>query len=315
MSGKWSFMELLNPAGSAEYQEIFLSPYDVEPSEENFYSQENIEELADSIAMVGQQQPTVLALMDGRYKIISGHRRNLANRYNIERGAFPADYKARYLYREMPPATYRLSLLVGNAFNRKLSPYEETEQAGRLKKALIQAREEDGLEIKGKLRDLVAELLQTSPTRIARMDKINASLIPEAKEQFRAGKLNQSAAYEASKLPPKEQEKIAADAAAGQKVTHKDIADMVKEKRAEKLKTVKPQETKEHFGRRWMLEELLQNWFGLSGPLCEEEGDYTEEGLRAYGCLVTMLEELGKLTDKLPTAAVIEDLDRIEEET
>lgn len=56
------------------------------PSEENFYSQDNIEELADSFLAVGQQQPTVLARTDGKFIIVSGHRRNLANIMNLERG-------------------------------------------------------------------------------------------------------------------------------------------------------------------------------------------------------------------------------------
>ena len=125
---RWSFMELLNTeSDQTDYEEIYLSPYDVVPSESNFYSQENIEELADSIVAVGQQQPTVLGRIDGEYRIISGHRRNLANIHNIECGSMPRDYKVRYLYKDMSPAMFELSLIVGNAFNRKLSPYEETE--------------------------------------------------------------------------------------------------------------------------------------------------------------------------------------------
>ena len=34
-----------------EYKEIWLNPRDVKPSESNFYSQENIEELADSFGL------------------------------------------------------------------------------------------------------------------------------------------------------------------------------------------------------------------------------------------------------------------------
>ena len=199
--GKWSFIELFEPQeGQADFEEIYLSPYEVEPSENNFYSQENIEELADSILTVGQQQPIVLGRVNGVYKIISGHRRNLANIHNIECGAVPRDYKARYLYKDMSAAMMELSLLVGNAFNRKLSPYEETEQAARLKAALIRARDEDNLVIQGRMRDLIAEILQTSPSEVARMNKINSSLVPEAKEQFREGNLSKSAAYETSKL-------------------------------------------------------------------------------------------------------------------
>lgn len=228
---RWSFMELLNTeSDQTDYEEIYLSPYDVVPSESNFYSQENIEELADSIVAVGQQQPTVLGRIDGEYRIISGHRRNLANIHNIECGSMPRDYKVRYLYKDMSPAMFELSLIVGNAFNRKLSPYEETEQAARLKSALIRARDEDGLEIKGKLRDVIADILQTSKTQVARMDKINASLVPEAKEQFREGNIGKSAAYEISKLPVEEQKEIAA-ASVNEKVAHKEIAERVKERK------------------------------------------------------------------------------------
>lgn len=228
----WSFKELLNTVESSDsdYVEIYLSPYEVEPSESNFYSQENIEELADSMLTVGQQQPTVLGKVDGAYKIISGHRRNLANIHNIECGALPKDFKARYLYKEMTSAMFELSLIIGNAFNRKLTPYEETEQAARLKAALMRAREEDGLEIKGKLRDVVADILKTSKTKVARMDKINNSLVPEAKEQFKAGTIGKTAAYETAKLPAEEQKEIAAAAAEGKDVSHKDIAERVKEK-------------------------------------------------------------------------------------
>jgi len=228
---RWSFMELLNTeSDQTDYEEIYLSPYDVVPSESNFYAQENIEELADSILAVGQQQPTVLGRVGGEYRIISGHRRNLANIHNIECGSIPKDYKVRYLYKDMSPAMFELSLIVGNAFNRKLSPYEETEQAARLKSALIRARDEDGLEIKGKLRDVIADILQTSKTQVARMDKINSSLVPEAKAQFKEGNIGKSAAYEISKLPEVEQKEIAA-ASVSEKVAHKEIAERVKERK------------------------------------------------------------------------------------
>lgn len=230
--GKWSFMDLFESGeGQTDFEEIYLSPYEVEPSERNFYSQENIEELADSILTVGQQQPIVLARVNGVYKIISGHRRNLANIHNIECGAVPKEQKIRYLYKDMSEAMLELSLLVGNAFNRKLSPYEETEQAARLKAALIRARDEDNLVIQGRMRDLIAEMMQTSPSEVARMNKINSSLVPEAKEQFREGNLSKSAAYETAKLPEEEQKEIAACAAEGREVKHKDIAERVQEKK------------------------------------------------------------------------------------
>ena len=233
---KFGINDILNmkskAAGEARtenYAEIFLNPYDVKPSESNFYSQENIEELADSILTVGQQQPTVLAKINGEYRIISGHRRNLANINLIERGY--NEYKSvRYLYRDMTEATFELSLLVGNAFNRELTAYEKTEQAARLKNALIKAQKEDGLEIKGRMREMIADLLGESATNIGRMEKIANDLTPQAKEQFKNGNLGITAAYETSKLSKEEQNKIAAKAAEGE-VRAKEIAQKVAEKK------------------------------------------------------------------------------------
>ena len=194
------------------YKEIWLNPRDVKPSESNFYSQENIEELADSFLAVGQQQPTVLARVNGEFRIVSGHRRNLANIRNLERG-YQEYGKVRYLYRDMTPAMLELSLLMGNALNRELTPWEKTQQTQRLKEALIKARDEDGLEIRGKLRDIVADLMNESSSGIARMDSIHNHAVPEVQEEFRKGTLNISAAYEASKLSEEEQKAIAEKAA------------------------------------------------------------------------------------------------------
>lgn len=238
-ANKFSFMDILNAQSKAdaktaavtEYTEIYLNPYDVEETESNFYSQESIEELADAILAVGQQQPTVLGRIDGKYKIISGHRRNKANRLLIDKGY--EQYKSvRYLYKDITPAGLELSLLVGNAFNRELTPYEKTEQAARLKKALIRARDEDGLEIQGRLRNLIADVLGESATNVGRMEQINNNLTPEAKEQFKAGNLGITAAYETSKLDEDEQNEIAQQAAAGEDIRAKEIAAKVAEKKA-----------------------------------------------------------------------------------
>ena len=215
----------------SEYTEIWLSPYDVKPSESNFYSQENIEELADSFLAVGQQQPTVLGRVNGEFQIVSGHRRNLANIMNIERG-HDEFKKVRYLYKDMTGAMFELSLLIGNAYNRELTAWEKTQQAQRLKEALLRAKEEDGLEVTGKLRDIIAELMNESPTNVARMESINNNATPEVKEQLKNGNIGITAAYEAAKLTPEEQKAIADKAAAGEDIRAKEIAAKVAEKKA-----------------------------------------------------------------------------------
>ena len=66
-----------------------------------------------------------------------------------------------------------LRLLAGNGYTQELTAYEKTRLVERTKAALIRAKEEDGLEIQGKMRDLVAAILNESSTNVARMDAIN----------------------------------------------------------------------------------------------------------------------------------------------
>ncbi|MBN1042327.1 chromosome partitioning protein ParB [Clostridium botulinum] len=251
LTGKFNLNDIMKSksnkeieVNTKEYKSIRLSPYDVVPSQSNFYSQENIEELADTFLIAGQQQPTVLGRVNGEFKILSGHRRNLANIFNIERG-YKKYEEVEYLYKDMTESFFELSLIIGNAFTRKLTPYEETEQVVRLKKALVRARDEDGLEISGKLRNVISDLLDTSSTQVARMEAINNNLTEEAKEEFKKGNLGMTSAYETSRLPEEEQRKIADKASKGEEVKPKDIATMMTEKKKENnFKKVSETDTK-----------------------------------------------------------------------
>lgn len=219
------------------YKEIYLSPYEVKAAQENTRQKlENIEELADSFLHVGQEQPTVLARVNGEYRIIDGHRRNAANILNLERGHKEYE-KVLYRFMDMSEAMYELRLLAGNGYTQELTAYEKTRLVERTKAALIRAKEEDGLEIQGKMRDLVAAMINESSTNVARMDAINNNATPEIKEQLKEGNLGITAAYEAAKLDEDEQKEIAEKAVAGENVRAKEIAEKVAEKKAEAEKT------------------------------------------------------------------------------
>ena len=219
-------------AGTTEYKEIYLSPYEVKPAEENTHTTlENIEELADCFLTVGQEQPTVLARVNGEYRIVDGHRRNAANIYNLERG-YKQYEKVLYRYKDMTEAMYELSLLVGNGLTQGLTPYERMRTAERLKAALVLAKKEGSIEIKGKMRDMVANMLDESSTNIARMESINKNATEEIKEQLKAGNIGITVAYEATKLPEDEQKEIAKRAADGQEIRAKEITEKVAERKA-----------------------------------------------------------------------------------
>lgn len=101
------------------YKEIYLSPYEVKAAQENTHQKlENIEELADSFLHVGQEQPTVLARVNGEYRIIDGHRRNAANILNLERGHKEYE-KVLYRFMDMSEASQTTDLTAASVVIQK----------------------------------------------------------------------------------------------------------------------------------------------------------------------------------------------------
>lgn len=232
----FSVLDMMNPkarqqvATAKDYQEIYLNPKEVKEAPENTRkTYEGIEALADSFLLVGQEQPTVLARVNGEFLIVDGHRRNRANLLNLERG-YTKFEKVRYFFRDMSETMYELALLSGNGYTQGLTDYEKTELAARLKKVLEKMRENGEISQEGRIRDIVGNILGEKPTNMARIEKINNSATPEIKEQFKEGNIGISKAYEAARLPEEEQKAIAARAAAGEDVKTKEIAQKVAEK-------------------------------------------------------------------------------------
>ena len=82
------------------------------------------------------------------------------------------------------------------------------------------------------MRDVIASLMNESSTGIARMDSIQNNAIEEIKEELRKGTIGICAAYEASRLPRKEQEKIAAKVTESGSVQAKEVAERAGRKTA-----------------------------------------------------------------------------------
>ena len=238
LGGEFSFLDIVNSAtrsrtaaGVKDYTEIWLSPYEVKEAPQNTRQEyKNIDALADAFLLVGQEQPTVLARVNGEYWIVDGHRRNRANIMLIEKG-YEQFKKVRYFYKDMTENMYELSLLAGNGFTQDLTPYEKAELAGRLKKVLEKMRDNGEIELKGKLRDIIGGYLGESSGQMGRYEKINNSLTEEAKEQFKNGNLGSVAAYETARLPAEEQKIIAERAAEQGGIEGKEIAAIVQEKK------------------------------------------------------------------------------------
>lgn len=175
----------------------------------NFYDVSNLDTLADSIAMDGLQQPLVVTPgQDGRYTVISGHRRRAAIRKLVEEEGREDLRRVPCLVRVyQSQALAELQLIMANSTARVLTPAEVMHQAKRTEDLLYQLKEE-GYSFPGRMRDQVAEACQVSASKLARLKVINARLCSEYMELFNQNKMSEQVAYALAKLPQDFQRRI-----------------------------------------------------------------------------------------------------------
>ena len=179
---------------------------ELRPNGGNFYDTSNFEDLADSIELNGLLEPLCVFRRGqgtGAYVIFSGHRRYKALRMLYERSGFERWAEVPCIVYPDPHDANRetVMLIHANSTGRVLSNWEKAEQARRLKEALVAMRE-GGAELPGRIRDLVAEEMQMSASKLARLEAIGNNLTEvRFAKAWREGRLNESVAYELSKLP------------------------------------------------------------------------------------------------------------------
>jgi len=201
----------------AEAEQIVSIPIGrIAANDKNFYDTTHVDDLIDSIALNGLLEPIIVApdVCDGQirngtqfYRIISGHRRFKAFSKLAE--IEPEKYKAIPAIIREPKneIVEELMLIEGNRATRVMSSADTLKQAERYK-ALLVLLKEQGVEIPGRLRDVVAEAMQISASRLARLEVIRKGLISEYAEDFESGRINESAAYELARLLPAHQKQI-----------------------------------------------------------------------------------------------------------
>ena len=196
----------MEAVSNSDTPRITMIPIDeLRPNGGNFYDTSNFEDLADSIELNGLLEPLCVFRRGqgtGHYVIFSGHRRYKALRLLYEKSGFEKWTEVPCIvYPDPHDANREMVMLIhANSTGRILSNWEKAEQALRLKKALIAMRE-SGAELPGRIRDLVAEEMQMSSSKLARLEAIGNNLkFSGFADAWKAGKLGESVAYEISKL-------------------------------------------------------------------------------------------------------------------
>ena len=185
----FNIMDLMNGAtraaveGVENYEEIRLNLEEIEVTKHNRYSMDELEELATSILMDGLQEPLIIGRVNGKYLLSGGHRRREALKILKDEGHEEITKAIPCRFKDMTETQFRLSLLIGNTFNRKMTDYDLMNQAADWKEVLTQARKEKLLVLEeGKrVRDYVAAVLGEKPTKIAQLEAINNNATEEVK--------------------------------------------------------------------------------------------------------------------------------------
>lgn len=194
-------------ADREQIEYIRLDLLDEDPN--NFYQLSDIPELAANIQLCGLQQPIrVRAAGNGRYQIVSGHRRRAAVAMLAEEDPQKWEEVACIIEQDSASESLQqLRLIYANANTRTLTPAEISRQAAEVTKLLYRLKEE-GYEFPGRMRDHVAEALKISKSKLARLKVIRENLSDFWMPFFENDSIAESTALALAQLPKEEQKFI-----------------------------------------------------------------------------------------------------------
>lgn len=182
--------------------------YDLIPSKGNFYSVEDVQDLKQSIELLGVLQPLLVTdeEEDGKRRIIAGHRRRLAVMQLADEGKERFRRVPILIKPKKNAILDRLALIMANRFREK-TDWERMTEALETEKLVLELKE--SMNIPGRTRDLLAEIIETSPAQVGRYKAIYNNIIPELMAEFKANRIVVSVIYEASGLPEDYQKQAA----------------------------------------------------------------------------------------------------------
>lgn len=199
--------ETVSKSNTGEMQVEQIPLAEIEENENNSYAQNDIDELAESIKVIGLQQPLVVRRKtEGGYLLLAGHRRRNALAL-LDRKTAPCIV----LDADLDPSIQTLILHWTNTMARGgggLTAEYTGRAAKEIEAALKDLQARGVVELPGKLRTYVAEVLKTSESQIARAKAIDNGLTKAWKGDFKCHRINDSIAYELSQCDPELQRKL-----------------------------------------------------------------------------------------------------------
>lgn len=208
---KFNLKDLMSERSTKEIQTkerqeiVFRNPKELIPSDENFYKVENVDTLKQSLLLVGVLQPLLIENTDAGDVVIAGHRRRKACVELIEEGHeefknVPCIYKTQARTKELSgkdDILRQIALIQANNYRDK-SDWERMTETLQMEELIKELRKE--MELEGKTRDILKDMINVSSGQVARYHAISTNLNEKLLEAFESGEINVSVAYEVSTL-------------------------------------------------------------------------------------------------------------------
>lgn len=230
-----------------------ISIFKMYRNEANFYDVNDIEDLASKILISGLMQNLSIVYdptEKGEYRIIGGERRWEALKLLVSKGYKDFEFATCQIRAQTNQQEEEIELIISNS-HRVKSTKETLEEAQRLKENLEYLRD-NNISIKGydlnsgRLRDIVASMLQTNKTKIGQIDNINKNLIPEFLEETKKERISFSAADKIAGMPEEEQKQLLEKYRETGELTYTEVKELKESKEEpEESEPDEPEETEE----------------------------------------------------------------------
>jgi len=203
-----------------------LDVSEIIPNKDNFYEMSDIELLAEDIERQDLKHNLVVAKDkdSGKYWLISGHRRLEAIKFLINEKRRQSTKIPCIINGEKSQAESRLDLIMLNATQRKYTDKEVMSEYEQLTETLKQL-ESEGKKIGGRMRDVMAKILNVSKSQVGKIDNIKHNAVPAVEQAVKSGKMSISTANEVARLSPEKQKDIAEKKP---DITHKEVKEIQK---------------------------------------------------------------------------------------
>lgn len=223
------------------------------PNDKNFYSQEEIEDRAESIEQVGQLVPMrVVPIEDGKYRIYSGESRYRAITLLYERGKSEGyaecivddfeDIKQRVLKKSgvelSDDEIERLMIIEPNAQTRDYTEVDKMNEAAEKRELYTKLKRKGikevmGMELKGKVRDIVAQSMGVSSTQAGQYLAVADKGVDELKGIMEDDTMKIDAAYTVAQEPENIQRAVVEEIknTGKEKITKKEVENIIEKKK------------------------------------------------------------------------------------